>query len=99
MSHSIYNDKAYIVKITNALTIINRYVGREMVAINKCAYNFKINKAYNLMGIISEYDNDNDWVEINKKISSTYKERDTSLKYSIKKRLIEDSGLTQMQKH
>ena len=50
------------------------------------------------MGIISEYDNGNDWVEINKKISSTYKDRDTSLKYSIKKRLIEDSGLTQNSK-
>ena len=98
LSHSIYNNKAYSVKITNAPTIINRYVGREMVAINKTAYNFRINKAYNLMGIISEYDNGNDWVEINKKISSTYKDRDTSLKYSIKKRLIEDSGLTQNSK-
>ena len=97
-SRSIYNNKTYIVKITNAPTIINRYIGREMVAINRCAYKFKINETYNLVGIISEYDKNNYGIEINKKISSSYKDRDAGLKYSIKKRLIEDSGLTQNSK-
>ena len=73
LSNSIYNDKAYIGKITDTSTIINRYVGREIVAINKCAYNFKTNKAYNLLCVISKYDNDNYWIEINKRFLQVIK--------------------------